>query len=340
MAMKAVQSYSAQDYDIRPSRGHDETNKIWYPFMLELGWDRGPADLATYLDHSQSRGMLLAFPQGSSQPIGHVAAIINDNATGWVALFIVDKLYQGIGLGAALWTEMMKEFEHCNTQYVGLDAVPQQKATYERRRFVDSELGQISLMTRPFHVAIRKSPHVVDSILEIAKVSAHLLAEFELKYTGFCRPGMWRNLLSRSDVVGYAVVSQTPKSVGDIHACAFVRRCPSGARLGPLYANTVHTAETVLSHTLSACTAEYMQSFPMKGVEMSNWSSDDIHKQARVVAEIWSGNVEAVALFEKVGWTSQGHYHRMWLHGRAPAAQGPGGLAQTGVFATFDAATG
>lgn len=109
--------------------------------MLELGWDRSPADLATYMDHSHS-GHAASFPRGSNDAVGQVSAVINDNSTGWVATFIVDKPFQGLRLGAALWDSMMTDFAAQKTSIVGLDAVPAQRGTYERRGFVSSKLEQ------------------------------------------------------------------------------------------------------------------------------------------------------------------------------------------------------
>lgn len=338
-----IPQYSEDDYDIRPAANNDETMKIWYPFMLDLGWNRGPYDLPTYMDHSKSRGMLLIFRKGSTYPLGHVSAVVNDNATGWVAMFIVDAAYHGKGLGRALWNAMMGDFHRCGTRYVGLDAVPQQKGTYERRGFVESKLGSIHLMTRklPSALPVEESTHIAGELVEIHKVPHHLLAEHELKYTGLSRPQLWAGLLHRPDVRGYALVTTSPpRTADDVAGWTVVRRCPGGARIGPVYAADEKAARAVLSAAIIAATPEYIRSVPLDGTQMSEWSEGKISSEAHLAAEIWSGNPEALSLFADLGWESLGQYYRMWLDGKAPPAQSDGGLAQKGVFATFDGAIG
>lgn len=48
--------------------------------------NRSYHDLESYISASQSRGLLVAVPHGSDEPVGHCAATIYDNSTGWVSL--------------------------------------------------------------------------------------------------------------------------------------------------------------------------------------------------------------------------------------------------------------
>ena len=76
--------------------------------------------------------------------------------------------------------------------------------------------------------------------------------------------------------------------------------------------------------------------------ECLNDSSDEhIADQATLIAEVWCGNPEAENVFEDLGWKGiRSEYHRMWVDGRPTEPWKEGGLAQKGVFAIFDAATG
>jgi len=294
--------------------------------------------------------MFLAFPKHSENPVGHAAAIINTNSTGWVSMFIVDHAFRGLGLGRELFSRAMQDFQSHGTKIIGLDAVAQQKGTYERRGFVESSLGMLRLMSRPLvvkegihssvEVTVTTSTHVVS----LDSVPHHLLVEHELKYTGFKRRSLWndKHMFGRPDVYGWALVSKLrPDAVEDIYAWSMMRRCSKGARIGPVYARDTETAKVVLAVVTKAATAAYIQSVPMQGEAMSSWEEMQINEEASMVAEVWTGNSEAQAVFESLGWTPAGvDYHRMWLDGKATEAQSEGGLAGTGLFAVFDAAVG
>lgn len=95
---------------IRPATSLEEATTLWWPLMTSLGWvgsfscsfdsgfknkvpdcqlhqNRSFHDLESYISASCSRGLFVAVPEGSSEPVGHVMATIYDNSTGWVTLF-------------------------------------------------------------------------------------------------------------------------------------------------------------------------------------------------------------------------------------------------------------
>lgn len=52
--------------------------------------NRSYHDLGSYISASHSRGLLVAVPDESDEPVGHCQATIYDNETGWVTLFGID----------------------------------------------------------------------------------------------------------------------------------------------------------------------------------------------------------------------------------------------------------
>lgn len=302
------------------------------------------------MGHSRSSGMLLIIPRDLDKPVGHVAAVINSNSTGWVSMFIVDPNYRGLGLGAGLFSRAMQDFKSNGTKIVGLDAVAEQKKTYERRGFVESKLGVLRLMGRPLvakesiHAAVELTVTSSIHVISLDSIPHHLLVEHELMYTGFERRSLWndKHMFGRPDVHGWALVSKLkPETVDDIYAWSMIRRSSGGARIGPVYARDAETAKVVLALATKAVTAAYIQSVPMQGEPMSSWGEAKINDEASLVAEVWTGNPEGQAVFESLGWSPAGvEYHRMWLEGKATEAQSEGGMAGKGVFAVFDAAIG
>jgi ribosomal protein S18 acetylase RimI-like enzyme len=75
--------------------------------------------------------MIVLEEKSSGRLIGQIAAIINQNRTGWVSMFIVREEFRGKGLGRHLFDAVLKDFERAGTEIVGLDAVAEQVGTCE-----------------------------------------------------------------------------------------------------------------------------------------------------------------------------------------------------------------
>lgn len=208
---------------------------------------------------------------------------------------------------------------------MGLDAVQEQVATYGRRGFVEMERGLVRLMGRPgmkekalegaFEHVRGEGVHLVS----LENVPVGKLVESDLACTGLEREGLWSRdaLFERDDTFGFALVKEGVKD--ELEGWILVRGCEEGFRFGPLYATSRDNA-TLLLHQA------------MRRLEGAGGS---------LIAEIWAQNEVACKVFEEAGWTDVGvDYHRMWLNGKVPSAQKPGGKTDKDVYAIFDAGEG
>ena len=243
--------------------------------------------------------------------------LIYPNKTAWVAFFIMNSAYRGKGLGAALWREMETLVSAADCSFVGLDAVPEQVPTYTRRGFVDC--ARIPLMSRkplaekPLQITWSYE-HAVE-LQDLRDIDPVHLTQLDLAHTGLDRRAYWAAdvLPARHEAFGYAVVED-----GELTGLIYARRCPDGVRIGPLYAATYAQARQML-HKL-------MNDYVIRG---------------DFAAEIFGTNVEGRKLFEELGWEYAGvSYHRMWKDGKVPVEQQERGKGATGMYATFDAASG
>lgn len=125
----AVVFWSDENYEIRPAKNTDEFRDVWWGFMQVLGWNRGYFDLDTYMNPSLGSGMILLIEKATGKCVGHVAAIINPNSTGWVSMFIIDEKHQGKGLGRELFKAAEADFKRKGTKIIGLDGVVVQRQT-------------------------------------------------------------------------------------------------------------------------------------------------------------------------------------------------------------------
>jgi hypothetical protein len=223
----------------------------------------------------------------------------------------------------------LDRFKAEGVEYVGLDAVQEQVATYARRGFVDV-MTKVHLMKReagkivplPADMAIWKevtsTEPVNNSLVPLSDVSADLLTKNDLQLTGLLRDQLWssRGVSKQKQVWGMAMLG---KDRQDLKGWAVVRPCDLGWRVGPLYGDTVDVAREVLRIVLKKLEDE----------------------PGSLIAEVWEANPEAVKLFAELGWEWAGvDYNRMWLNGKVPSAQTKGGKASIGMFTIFDAGEG
>ncbi|KAI5255722.1 hypothetical protein E4T42_01823 [Aureobasidium subglaciale] len=267
-----------------------------------------------------------------------------DNLTGWVTLFVVQPKCQGKGYGSALFEAVLQEFKSKNTSIIGLDAVVEQKTTYERRGFVESPLGKLRYMSWNTSTNIdhgtSRDPDTNLRLIDIKDVPYHLLAESDLDHTGFKRNRLWgEKFFSRSDVFGLALLGgEGATKTADIRAWTVVREVPQGYRLGPVYATDQESARRIVLASMEHAMGRIENTSTNSVISCPRVEDPRAHT---ITAEIWDGNPHAVELFEKLGWSSVGvDYHRMWFKGKATPQQDKGGLAHSGMYAIFDAAIG
>ncbi|KAI4750089.1 hypothetical protein E4T52_06741 [Aureobasidium sp. EXF-3400] len=215
----------------------------------------------------------------------------------------------------------MDQFEVHSTVYVGLDSVVEQKATYERRGFVASELGKIRCMS----YTLSSTPNLTTTsdrvpnllgfhLIDLKEIPYEILVQSDYDHTGFERDGLWNGRIQkRADFSGLALVEKGK---------------PHRYRLGPVYASNAAASRTLIMAAMQTTAVR-------ASAEQAEIS--DVH----IAAEVWGGNPHAVKIFEELGWNcTDVDYYRMWLHGVTPSQQDIGGLAHRGMFAIFDAVVG
>lgn len=295
-------------------------------FITDHAQNRSPDDGTTHIYSSTLDGWLMAIPANTphdepyprdGRPQGCVIVYKFSNSTGWLSFFVTTASYRGYGLGRELFRAGMDYFHKFGTEYIGLDSVAEQRGTYGRRGFVETDLVAIcerhDVKDIPFaNGALREGEKIVD----LKNLSLDELAKSDFAHCGLERTRLWTTeaLFHRRDAAGLAVVDQHDTLKGWV----LIRRCELGYRFGPVYAERKDVASLLLHAAME--------------------SLED--KDASLIAEAWHSNKDAVPTFERLGWKWTSTFHRMWYNRRVPAAQSPGGKAERGTYAVFDAAQG
>jgi hypothetical protein len=156
-------------------------------------------------------------------------------------------------------------------------------------------------------------------LVDLEQIPSKILVESDLAYTGLERKALWTQeaLFNRDDTFGLALVKESAQD--ELEGWILVRGCQQGFRFGPLHATSKDNATLLLHQAMRRMEAE----------------------DGSFIAEVWAENKQACKVFEEAGWTNVGvDYHRMWLNGKVPEAQQPGGKAEKEAYAIFDAGEG
>ena len=313
--------------------------------MLELGWvtlsytfilhppadlffqlqNRGYNDAPMHWHVSRASSWPIILPKDSTdaKPEGTCVPFVFDNKTGWVGFFIMNSPARGRGWGAALFREALEEFQRHGCEYVGLDAVAEQKKTYERRGF--REVGMVRNMVRD---GLGKSGMQGEvkiqgdgwDVVDIRSVGVESLVQCEERCTGFRRSRLWskEGVFHRADDDAFGFAAQNKDGLNGL---LLVRGCHLGFRFGPVYASTRDIATALSQAAMQKC---------------SELNGDNM-----LAAEVSMENKGAVRLFEELGWKDAGvDYHRMWIDGKATPQLSKGGIGETHCWAIFDASEG
>lgn len=258
-------------------------------------------------------------PKGTDKAIGTVISFTYPNKAGWVGFFIMEAEFRGRGLGAKLFKAALESFKQSKVEYIGLDGVEEQVPTYGRRGFVTT--GRINLYTHePASLEEGSTTPALEDgveVVDIRHVDARALGDLDLAHTGLARHVLWTDaLFDRPDAYGFAVISSTTKEVKGL---VLVRDCEHGRRVGPLLAADSDQATVLLHRAMTDAT-------PFTG----SW-----------IAEVFGPNEASSRPFLALGWKYINvDYHRMWVEGKQPPQQAPGGQGTKGMFAIFDASEG
>lgn len=193
------------------------------------GWNPGLGDAACFRP-TDPAGFLVGRLGG--RVVSAVSVVTYSPDFAFLGFYLVHPDHRGTGLGIATWKAAMP---HAEGRLVGLDAVPEQRATYERSGFTAAH-DQIRHTGRPRRgtpsAAVRAvTPYHLDAI------SA---------YDSGCFPAERHAFLSRWLTATGHTARVLLDENGHVTGYGVVRAAHEGHRVGPLFADTPEGAAALL----------------------------------------------------------------------------------------------
>lgn len=210
----------------------DEVEELVRWAQIE-GWNPSPGDAAAFR-LADPNGFLGCFVAG--EMVAGISAVAYDDAFGFIGLYIVRPDRRGQGYGMQVWKAGMGRL---GARTIGLDGVPAQQANYERAEFRKAYettrwSGCLSDAIETQHKAVAMQESDLAKILSIDS------ACFPARRAAFLRtwvssPRQCFVMRRDRQLTGFSVI----------------RRCMSGFKIGPIFAEDEGTAWALLQESAS-----------------------------------------------------------------------------------------
>lgn len=239
------------------------------------GWNPGLSDGESFFC-ADPEGFFIG--ERAGERVGCISAV-RYGAFGFIGLYIVKEEYRGNGYGTALWERALERLRNCN---VGLDGVAAQQENYKKSGF---RLAHGNLR---FSGAVTAAPPAAPCIIPAQNIPFSEIAAYDARhFPAQRRAFLWqwlrmpdaRTLCCRRD--------------GKLRGYGTIRKCVSGYKIGPLFADAEGIAETLFLNLA------------------------DFAKGAAVSLDIAEPNANARALCERFGMARQFETARMYT-GKTP----------------------
>lgn len=211
-------------YEIRP--GTRKELDIMIDWAAKEGWNPGLHDGDTFYT-TDPKGFYLGFLNG--KPISSISAVSYDSKFGFLGFYIVKPEHRGKGYGYQLWLESLK---HLPTQNIGLDGVLAQQENYKKSGF---ELAYRNI--RHEGVGILEQPDDKNIVL-LSKIPFKKLLQYDNPMFPTTRATFLKEWIKQPESLAVGYIKD-----GKVLGYGMVRKCRTGFKVGPLFANNPEIAD-------------------------------------------------------------------------------------------------
>ncbi len=241
-------------------------------WALAEGWNPGLWDADSFYA-ADPEGFLIAEANGS--PVGCVSCVNYDDAFCFIGFFIVRPEHRGKGYGMTLWRAAMARV---GKRIAGLDGVVAQQDNYRKSGFV------FAYNNIRYECEGRSRDYA--DLVPLAEIHMDALVAYDARFFPVQRRTFLEQWTVMPDAVGFAA-----RHGGALVGYGLIRRCRSGWKIGPLFADSPDVADR-LYRALAAQAPG-----------------------APVYLDVPQVNAHAVALAERYGMRETFQTARMYLHG-------------------------
>lgn len=220
------------NFNVRPATRKELDNAV--EWAAKEGWNPGLYDADAFYE-TDPQGYLMGFLD--NEPVASLSAVSYGPDFGFLGFYIVKPEHRGKGYGWKLWQEAMK---YLNTQNIGLDGVVAQQENYKKSGFT---LAYSNIRYEGIGSKMLKKS---ENVIPVSKIPFDQLLLYDRQFFPADRARFLKQWIkqSKSLALGYL---KNKKLMG----YGMVRKCRTGYKVGPLFADTAKIADELFQQLRS-----------------------------------------------------------------------------------------
>lgn len=219
-------------------------------WAAEEGWNPGLDDAAAF-HAADPQGFFVALEDDT--PVAAISVVNHSDDFAFLGLYLVRPGWRGRGLGFGLWHTAIA---HAGSRTIGLDGVEDQQANYARSGFAHA-----GGTTRYGGRAMARRDPMIRTATE-REIPA--LISLEASASGWPKPAYLAAWLRGTETRQTFLLEDNAGIAG----FATIRRCRSGAKIGPLVCKDAEAARRLIEHGAAALNADIMIDVPSTSTDL------------------------------------------------------------------------
>lgn len=219
---------------IRPMT-QDEVANIAVDWAASEGWNPGLHD-APCFSAPDPKGFLLGLLDG--QAISCISAVAYNRDFAFLGFYIVLPEFRGQGYGLKIWQAAM---DYLKGRNIGLDGVVDQQANYRKSGFT------FAYRNIRYEGIAQSTANQFPEIVPLSQVSFSELTSYDEKLFPAPRPHFLRCWINQPESQALAAVKN-----GQLAGYSLIRKCRTGYKIGPLFADSEDLAEKLFLISLDS----------------------------------------------------------------------------------------
>lgn len=258
-------------------------------WAAQEGWNPGLQDADCYYS-ADPNGFLIGFL--GNEPIASISVIRYGGSFGFLGFYIVKPAYRGKGYGLQIWNAGLKYLEGRN---IGLDGVIAQQENYKKSGF------QLAYRNVRYEgIPGGESPEGA-SIVELSTLPFETVDSYDRAFFPADRSEFIKSWIHQPGCIALGILQN-----GKLAGYGVIRRCRSGRKIGPLFADGPDLAESLFLALTSGAGAAEPVYLDVPEVNPTAVSLAKRHKMEVVfeTARMYTGEAPDLPLHRVFGVTS------------------------------------